>query len=104
MKLDWSLVAVEDLRAIRDYIARESPSYARQFVEKTMATVERLADFPLMGRQVPEADDANIRELIFQGYRILYRVEPSAKRILVIAVVHGRRSLTTRDEQPWEIS
>ena len=35
--------------------------------------MEKLADFPDLGRKVPEAEERkNIRELIFQGYRIIY--------------------------------
>ena len=102
--IDWSMVAVEDLSNIRDYIARDAPMYGQQFVEKILAAVEKLAEFPLLGRQVPEANDAEIRELLFQSYRILYRVEASAQRVLILAVVHGRRSLEGDGEQPWEMS
>jgi plasmid stabilization system protein ParE len=33
MRLRWTLQAAEDLAAIRDFIARDSPTYARQVVE-----------------------------------------------------------------------
>jgi plasmid stabilization system protein ParE len=54
-----------------------------------------------MGRRVPEAIDDNVRELLFQKYRIVYRVE--ASRILVLMVIHGSRDLNQLDKQPWEI-
>jgi hypothetical protein len=40
-----------------------------------------------MGRFVPEADDGNIRELLFYNYRIIYRFETD--RILVLTIIHG---------------
>ncbi|WP_017324468.1 type II toxin-antitoxin system RelE/ParE family toxin [Synechococcus sp. PCC 7336] len=93
MRIDWSAVAVEDLLDIRDYLARDSPLYAQQFVEQVMVAVEGLVDLPLMGRQVPEADDIEVRELIFQGYRMMYLVERSAERVAIVTVVHGSRDL-----------
>lgn len=53
-----------------------------------------------MGRLVPEAgvrDD--IRELIYQGYRIIYLLSSELSEI--ITVVHGSRDLT-RSDKPWD--
>jgi plasmid stabilization system protein ParE len=47
--------AVDDLQAIRDYIARDSEYYASGFIEKILMNVEILNDFPELGRAVPEA-------------------------------------------------
>ena len=54
-----------------------------------------------MGRIVIEADDEAIRELIYQKYRIMYRVEN--ERILILAIIHGSRDLTIIETKPWEI-
>ena len=73
MKIEWSARSRNDLRELKKYIAQDSPYYARRFIARIIASVEKLADFPDVGREVPEAknrDDA--RELIFQGYRIIY--------------------------------
>ena len=103
MKIEWSEVAFEDLLSIHDYIAKDAPLYAHQFIEKIMMSVEKLADFPNIGRQVPEADNPDIRELIFQSYRIMYQIDKAEERILVITVVHGSQDITNREPKPWEI-
>ena len=55
-----------------------------------------------MGRRVPEnRGEDEIRELLFQNYRIIYRVVPD--RIEIITVLHGSRDLTRIDPKPWEI-
>lgn len=43
------------------------------------------------GWGVPEVCDQRIRERLAYSYRLVYRVE--AERILVVAVMHGRRLL-----------
>lgn len=47
--------------------------------------------FPKAGRVVPEYNQENIRERIFQNYRIVYRLKP--EMIEIVAVVHSVRLL-----------
>ena len=72
MKLVWTDPAIDDLENIRDYIGRDSRYFANQFVEHIILSVEDLQNFPYMGRQCPEAEKDNIRDLIYQNYRIIY--------------------------------
>ena len=87
----WSPEALEDVDAIAAYIARDSVFYAGAVVEKMLATAAGLNQFPESGRIVPELNRADIRERFVYSYRLIYRIEPS--RILVTAVVHGKRLL-----------
>ncbi len=87
----WSENAVEDVEAIAAYIAMDSESYASAVVRDIFKKTRRLPDFPLIGRIVPEFDDASIREIFSYSYRIVYRVEKDT--ITIAAVVHGSRLL-----------
>ena len=44
-----------------------------------------------MGRKVPESDDPNDRELIFQHYRIIYNF--SQDIVTIEMIIHGSRLL-----------
>lgn len=101
MKILWTEPALCDLEGIRDYIRKDSEFYAQRFVEKIFAAVGKLERFPGIGRPVPEADDENIRELIYRDYRIMYRLEQ--KRVLILTVIHGARNLEHREIKPWEV-
>jgi toxin ParE1/3/4 len=101
MKIEWTEPAVLDLESIRDYIAAGSEHYATRFVERIIDAVENLTSFPELGRNVPEATEENIRELIFNDHRIMYRVE--RERILVLTVVHGARNLDRKKPKPWDV-
>lgn len=61
----WTAQAADDLEAIADFIAADSPQYARLFAMDVLAAVGRLADFPNSGRVVPEIKDSAIREILF---------------------------------------
>ncbi len=100
-KIEWTRSALSDARNLRNYIAKDSEAYADRFAQRIIETVERAAQFPLLGRKVPEADDDSVREILFRKYRIMYRVEPD--RILVLMVIHGARDLSQAAPGPWEI-
>ncbi|MGD2115248.1 MAG: type II toxin-antitoxin system RelE/ParE family toxin [Acidobacteriota bacterium] len=97
MRITWSRPAVTSLQAIHDYISRDAPGRADRFVQQLIAAPEPLADFPRMGRVVPEGDGRQ-RELAFDPYRIIYRIEDD--EIYIVTVVHGARNLVALWEQP----
>ena len=90
----WTAQAADDLESIAEFIARDSPQYARLFVLDVLQAVERLAPFPMIGRTVPELSDPMIREVLLGAYRIVYRVREELVEILT--VYHGARLLDPR--------
>lgn len=99
----WTIGAVKDLEYIEAYIAGGSPEYAPVFVHKIAETVEMLDDFPQIGRIVPEFDDASLREIIFQNYRIIYKI--NNERIGIIAVWHSYMDLTAgKESRTWDFT
>ena len=89
LEVAWSPEAVEDLESIGAYIERDSPFYARAVVGRIVEIGQGLAQFPNLGRVVPEFDDPALRERFVYSYRVIYKVEPH--RVLIVAVIHGRR-------------
>jgi len=78
MKVEWTNPAVDDVLAIKNYIARDSEAYAQRFAERM------------------------IRELTFGNYRIIYRLEE--QRVLLLTVIHGARNLLALEPKPWELA
>ncbi len=100
MNVIWSRRALLDVEHIRDYIAQDAPAYAQPFVERLLHATRHLPQFPHSGRAMPEAKDRRIREVIYQGYRIIYRLR--ADTIEIVMVVHGSRNLAGQENKPWE--
>jgi toxin ParE1/3/4 len=53
LKVEFSPTALFDLEDIADYIAKDNPIAAEQWVEKLVAAAERVAGHPRSGRAVP---------------------------------------------------
>lgn len=86
----WTPQARADLRAIRSFLARESPRYAEVLEDQLLAATQRLEAFPRSGRAVPEVGDEAMRELLYRGYRIVY-VVVDEERVDVLTVFHSAR-------------
>ena len=100
MQIKWTEPALDDLEGIQAYIAKDSAYYARQFIERLFDAAKKLEDFPEIGRHVPEAGKrSDVRELIFQGYRIIYLAQSDT--VSIITVIHGSRELSDVEKQPW---
>ncbi len=90
-RIIWSPNASDDLESICEYIAIDSKYYARLFAKRVIKAIERLIVFPESGRIVPEYNLRNIREIIYQNYRIVYRVK--SETVEIVTIVHGARLL-----------
>lgn len=90
-RVTWSPEALDDVEAIAEYIERDSPAYTRSVVQKMLGSTRKLATFPRAGRVVPELDNDAFREVFVYSYRLIYRVRD--QRVLIVAIVHGRRLL-----------
>lgn len=86
MKVHWTNTAGKHLDAIFDYIAQNSPEYARNIVDRITRRSQQIAQYPLSGRRVPEYDFNQIREVIEGSYRIIYYIK--SNQIDVLAVIH----------------
>jgi len=89
----WADQAKADLKAIHDYIARDSTHYAKKVTQELVEKTDALAELPRLGRVVPELGDENVREIPAYSYRILYEIE-AGDDIVVLAVIHKRRDLS----------
>ena len=89
----WTEPALDDLRAIVEFVARDSAAYAARLGQRLVEAPRRLAKLPRSGTRVPEFDRDDIREVIVRPYRILYAIR--GDDCIVVAVIHGSRDLPT---------
>ncbi len=95
VQINWTNLAVEDLKGIHDYISRDSKKYAKIQVLRLRTRTNILKKHPLSGKQVPEYNDDNFRELIEGNYRIIYKLV-SVERIDILTIHHSSRDLEKR--------
>ncbi len=102
-QVSWSARASLNLQAIHDHIAPDSRFYAQRFVRGLIQATRKLEELPRCGRVVPEMQRYGFREVIYRGYRIVYRIKKPDDQIEVLAVVHGARDLKSALRH-WELS
>ena len=93
LKLIWSQLAIDDLDEIANFIAKDSEDYAKIFVRKIVDQVEHIPDFPQLGRMVPEIQDEQVRERMYQNYRLIYRIKNES--IEIVRIFHHGRQLNS---------
>jgi addiction module RelE/StbE family toxin len=93
--MGWQVIiapsAQSDLADIVRYIAQHNSDAAARLGYELITRTERLADFPEIGRIVPEFRQQNLREIICRSYRIIYRLRPDKKQIQIVRFWHGAR-------------
>ena len=80
------------LDAIYHFIEQDSPIYAKRMVERLTQRSIQIGEFPFSGREVPEYEMKQIREIIEVPYRIIYYIK--SDQIDILAVLHGAQDVT----------
>jgi toxin ParE1/3/4 len=90
--------ALDDLRDIRNFIAKRSPGNAERFLHRLLSEFDVLETLPDSFRTAAENDAVSytLRQLIVKPYRILYRV--TGRRVEILHVRHGARQPAAPDE------
>lgn len=91
----WSQRARADLKAIHDYIAKDSPANAKAVVRDILARAATLPETPRIGRVVPELNDADIREVPAHAWRVIYQLR--GESVFIVTLVHRRRAPAPED-------
>ncbi len=92
-KIKWTEKASKHLKAIYEYIAKDSKVYAKRYVESLIASTKKLKLMPECGRAVPEFEDYPFREIIYRNHRIVYQINEMDECIEILTVIHGAQDL-----------
>ena len=88
----WTLRADLDLDDIYNYAARSSRQNAARLADSLVRAVAPLADYPRLGRVVPEFADLGLREVLMPPYRLVYAVL-EGDVVEMQAIYHSSRDL-----------
>ena len=82
--------AIADLEAIWEFIADDNPDAADRIREQIYQAIQALVQFPGQGYRRLNIAGPHIRFVNVREYVVAY--VPNERPLLVIAVIHGRRS------------
>lgn len=92
MKIVYKDTFVDRLDNQIEYISKDSPARARQFKNELLAKTKEISKGPLRYRKSIYFDSEGIRDLIFKGYTIVFRI--TSDRIEVFGFVKYKNSVT----------
>ena len=75
-----------------DYIAQDSPARARKFKNELLSRIKEIPDNPYRYRRSIYFNENNIRDMIFKGYTVVFRIKEN--RIEVFGFVKYQSSPT----------
>ena len=94
VQLNWTLLARNDLKAIFEYISKDSKKYAMLEILKIQGRTQILKVQPLIGKEVIESGNIDVRELVEGNYRIIYKMVDN-DRIDILTIHHCSRNFNS---------
>lgn len=91
MKVIWTREALQKLNGIEDFIRSNNPERAEIFINYLIEQGELISRNPKIGRIIPEILNPEIREIIVNKYRVVYKI--NKKNIIILTVFEGHRLL-----------
>lgn len=76
----------DELKNIIFFIAKDSKDRAKKFKSKLVQKVEDIVFMPYKHRKSIFFDDDNIRDLIFKGYAIVYKIDLTNNTIFILGI------------------
>jgi plasmid stabilization system protein ParE len=83
MKIEILLSFREKLGYQLVYIAKDKPVAARKFKNEIIKRIKQLPKNPYSNRKSIYFDRTDIRDLIFKGYTIVYKIDETNKTIVI---------------------
>ena len=81
MKIIFKESFIRRLENQVEYIAVDSPVQARKFKTELLNRIKRIPFNPTQNRKSVYFENNNIRDLIFKGYTIVYRIQDTTIEI-----------------------
>lgn len=93
MKVDFLDSFREQLNNQVKYIARDKPQAARQFKNNLLAQVKRIGQSPMTHRKSIFFDDVLYRDMVFNGYKVVFRIDKLQNTVFVIGLVNMQKDV-----------
>ena len=90
VQVNWTFDARSDLKSIFDYISKDSIHYAELTIARIIGRVDILQNNPNIGKIIRESKNAQLREVLYKKYRIMYKVV-SENQVDILNIFHSSK-------------
>jgi plasmid stabilization system protein ParE len=81
MKIEFLPSFVNRLEGFVEVIAEDKPTAARKFHKDLINACKEIQNFPYKHRKSIYFDDENIRDLVYKGFVIIYKLDKESIRV-----------------------
>ena len=92
MKVNLTIDFNSDLKEIVDFIAKDKPNAARKFKIELIKNIKKDLKQPFLFKKSIYSDDEYVRDYVFKGYTVVFKVDSKLKIVLVVAILKHKKS------------
>lgn len=96
LTLRHSLLFEEKLDSLLDIIIADKPQSALKFLNELEKKCEAICENPMLYRASHYTEDETIRDLVFKGYTIPYKINLSDSCVILLSIFKGEDPKTVR--------
>jgi len=74
------------------YISKDKPVAAKKFKKDLLVNLKKDLKYPFHYKQSIYSDDENVRDYVFKGYTVVFKVDNQLETVLVVAILKYRNS------------
>jgi plasmid stabilization system protein ParE len=93
MRIKLTIEFNYDLKDIVEFISRDKPLAARKFKIEVVKSIKKDLKKPFLFKKSIYFDDENIRDYVFKGYTVVFKVDIALETVVVVAILKHRKSL-----------
>ena len=91
MQINRSPRYKNNLFQILDYIAQDKVSASENFLNELDKLINNLPNFPFKFRKSKYFDNENIRDMVYHGYTVIYRINKTKNSIEIVRIFHKNK-------------
>lgn len=93
MNVELTTDFLQDLEDQVEYISQDKPQAAQKFKDDLFSLLEDLPKMPLKHRQSIYFENDKVRDLIFKGYTITFKIDEANNKIVVFCFTKYKEDL-----------
>ena len=86
MKIIRTNLFISQLQRSLIFIAKDKMSASKDFRSKLNNSIKEIIDFPYKYRKSIYFEDENIRDMVFNGYTIIYKIDEPKQQIKILEI------------------
>ncbi|TDD98642.1 type II toxin-antitoxin system RelE/ParE family toxin [Flavobacterium cellulosilyticum] len=92
MKIKLTVEFNYDLKDIVDFISKDKPLAARKFKIELIKKIQKDLKQPFLFKNSIYIDDENVRDYVFKGYTVVFKVDIELETVSIVAILKHRNS------------